>query len=147
MRSTRAKLAIVAAVVALAVPAAVALAAGTSFKGKGTDDPDVAVKFKRHGGQHPYVDAFQTLNMLYECNDGSTTFRSGINLGTLKIKVKDNGKFSFHGTADEDGVHYDARISGKFNSNKQATGTTTETRSIGSDKCSAKEPWKATKKP
>lgn len=145
MGSTKTRLAIVAAVVALAVPAAVALAAATTFKGNGTDDPEVTVKFKRHGGAHPYVNGFQTMKMLYECSDGTTTFRSGVNLGTLKLGVKDNGKFSFHGTADEDGVHYEARISGKFTSKSKATGTTTETRSKGIAKCSAKEPWEATK--
>lgn len=146
MGSTKAKLAIVAVVAALAVPAAVAIAAGGSFNGKGTDDPQVTVKFKRHGGSNPYVDGFQTSNMLYECNDGSTTFRSGVNPGTLKIEIKDNGKFSFSGSADQNGVHFEAKVSGKFKSKKQATGTTTETRSIDAAECTAKEPWKATKK-
>ena len=134
---------LILAVVALALPAA-ASAAVSSWSGKGDNDATVKVTFNKHGGPNPYVNNFQISNMLYKPRT-TCGFRSGVNLGTIRMSINANGKFSFHGDANQNGIHYHADVTGKFETKRRATGHVTETRTSSSGTCTASEDWTAHK--
>jgi len=145
MGSTKTRLAIVAAVVVLAVPAAIALAGTATFKGKGTDDRAVKVQFTRSGGSNPIVTDFQVSNLFFVCSDGGDGRGDLTEIGQMKIK--NNGKFSFRDTLElQDDIFSKIRVKGRFKSKTKVTGTTKETQTQGDLTCKAKAKWKAKKK-
>lgn len=141
MGSMKMRFGIVAAVVALAVPAAIAFAGNTTFTGKGTDDKNVTVQFTKHGKK--FVTDFQTSDMFFVCSDGGDGPGS-LDLGATQIAIKDNGKFSLRETnLLQDDIVDKIRVKGEFKSKTKATGTTKETQTQGDLTCTAKVDWKA----
>jgi hypothetical protein len=119
-----------------------ALATTTTWKGTGTRDPQLTVSFKKVSGHPAKVKYFKARNMHYACV-GTNDFRSGLDLPPMKVH---RGRFSFSGTANQNGVTYKATLSGEFVSKRTAKGTVKETRTVNADTtihCTGQEPWRA----
>jgi hypothetical protein len=134
--------------------AAEALGATTIWKGNGTDDPVLTVKFKRvkTSGHPAKVNDFEAGQLHFACtaNTGLDPFRSGFSrAGT--IATVHSGKFSYSATTYNSAhtIKYNTSIVGEFVSRSTATGTIRQKRSIVSDPtayCVSKtEPWKVHK--
>jgi hypothetical protein len=148
---------IVAATLVAAVGAFVvaeALAASTTWKGNGTDDPVLTVKFKRvktHGHPAKIKDLdIQRLHFTCTANTGVDPFRSGLSRSGA-IATVHGGEFSYSATTSSPSgnIKYNTSFKGEFVSGRTATGTIRQKRSLASDPtqyCISKtEPWKVHK--
>jgi hypothetical protein len=143
---------VVAAIGALVV--AQALAASTTWKGNGTNDTKVTVKFKRvtsHGNPTKIKD-FAIGQLHFTCTSAAQTdpFRSGLSR-TGVVATVHGGKFSYVRTtySPQHTIKYNTTFKGEFVSGRTATGTIKQKRSLVSNpgaSCASKtEPWKVHK--
>ena len=150
------KVAFVAFVIAAlgALVAAQALGASAIFKGNGTEDPVLEIKFKRvkKHGQPAKIKNFEANDLYFTCQADPPIdpFRSGFSRDGTLDKVH-NGKFSYNKvTYSESGnIKYNTRVEGEFVSKRKVKGTVKQRRTIVSDPStyciSEEEPYKALK--
>jgi hypothetical protein len=147
------KLIVVAFVIAAmgAIVAAEALGATTIWKGHGTEDPVMTVRFERVkvSGEPAKIKEFKVEKLHFKC-EGTSNFRSGfVRHGTIS-KVQ-NGEFSYSATTynAEHTVKYNTSINGEFVSRTKAVGDVKQRRTLVSNPdvfcVSDREPWKAFK--
>jgi hypothetical protein len=131
-----------------------ALGATTFWKGNGTADPAMTVKFRKVkvSGDPAKIKEFDVQQLHFVCHGPGAPdpFRSGlIHHGT--IATVRNGKFSYSATTYNSAhtIKYNTHINGEFVSARTATGTVKQRRTVVSNPSvycvSNEEPWKANK--
>lgn len=152
MSRSRKLIAIALAIAAMgALVAAEALGATTFWRGNGTEDPVMTVKFQKAklSGQPARVKEFEVQKLFFNCQ-GTGDFRSGLVRHGSISKVT-NGKFAYSATTFNSAhtIKYNTSINGEFVSGLTATGTVKQRRTLVSNPdvtcVSAREPWRARK--
>jgi hypothetical protein len=135
-----------------ALVVAQAFGASAIFKGNGTEDPVLEVKFKRvkKSGKPAKVKNLDVNDLYFTCTGGIDPFRSGLSRDGTIDKVQ-NGKFSYKEvTYSESGnIKYNTKVKGEFVTKRKVKGTVKQKRTSVSDPStycvSEKEPYKAPK--
>jgi hypothetical protein len=150
------KMMVVALVVAVigALVVAQALAATTTWKGNGTDDSRLTVKFKRakSQGRPAKIKDLEIGQLRFVCTPAAQTdpFRSGLSRSGVVATVR-GGDFSYVATtfSPSGSIKYNTTFKGEFVSGRTAKGTIKQKRTLVSNpnaSCTSKtEPWKVHK--
>jgi hypothetical protein len=137
-----------------ALVVAEALGATTYWRGNGTDDPVMTVKFRKvkNPGDPAKIKEFEVQRLRFVCHGPGAPdpFRSGlVRHGTL-ANVR-NGEFHYSATTYNDAhtIKYNTSINGEFVSARTAKGDVKQRRTLVSNPdvycVSDREPWRASK--